>query len=90
LIFLDGADFIEITSINNPLVNFTSNSSSHRQCFNVDIIDDAVLEDTERFSLHLTLDETSVGMQRLNIIIDPDISLVEIIDADGISPTTTE
>ena len=82
--FLDEADFVEITFSNNPLVNFTSSSSSLRQCFNVNIIDDAVLEDTERFSLHLTLNDTSG--QRLNIIINPDVSSVEIVDTDGISP----
>ena len=80
--FLDEADFVEITFSNNPLVNFTSNPSSFRQCFDVNITDDEVLEDTERFSLRLTLNDTSG--QRLNIIIDPDMSSVEIVDTDGI------
>ena len=80
----DEADFVEITASNNPLVNFTSDPSTHRQCFNVSIIDDGVLEDTESFSLNLTLKETST-IQRLNIIIDPDFSLVEIADTDGMT-----
>ena len=63
-------------------MNFTSNPSSFRQCFDVNITDDEVLEDTERFSLRLTLNDTSG--QRLNIIIDPDVSSVEIVDTDGI------
>ena len=66
-------------------MNFTSSSSSFRQCFDVNITDDEILEDTETFSLHLTLNDTSG--QRLNIIINPDVSSVEIVDTDGTSPT---
>ena len=74
-------DFLAINASNNPLVPFTSDLSTHRQCFNVTIIDDDVLEETERFSFNLTLVDT-IG-QRLNITVDPDFSLVEIIDQDG-------
>ena len=57
---------------------FTSDPSTHRQCFEVNIIDDEALEDTERFSLDL-------GLARGNIpvIVSPDISEVEILDDDG-------
>ena len=79
---LDEADFVEITSSNNPLVAFTSDPSTHRQCFNVTITDDEVLEDTQRFSLKLTLNDRS---ERLNVLINPDISLVEITDSDGMT-----
>ena len=65
-------------------MNFTSDPSTHRQCFNVSIIDDGVLEDTEGFSLNLTLNETFT-IQRLNILINPDFSLVEIADEDGMT-----
>ena len=58
---------------------FTSDPSTHRQCFNVTITDDLVLEDTERFSLTLTLAEGNVP-----VVVDPDISEVEIIDDDGL------
>ena len=60
---------------------FTSDPSTHRQCFNVTIIDDEALEDTERFNLSLTLRNTFP--RGLNIIIDPDFSVVEIADEDG-------
>ena len=60
---------------------FTSDPSTHRQCFNVTIISDGALEDTERFSLKLTLSESST--RRLNVLINPNSSLVEIIDTDG-------
>ena len=76
--FTDFADFVEITSSNNPLVAFTSDPSTHRQCFNVTIINDGVLEDTERFSLNLSLSEEP----SFPVIIMPDSSEVEINDQD--------
>ena len=59
---------------------FTSDPSTHRQCFNVTITDDLVLEDTERFSLTLTLADGS----NVPVVVDPDVSEVEIIDNDGL------
>ena len=76
----DADDYIEITSSNNPLVPFTSDPSTHRQCFNVTIIDDGALEDTERFSLSLSLD----GEFTVPVFVSPDVSEVEIIDNDGL------
>ena len=58
---------------------FTSDPSTHRQCFNVTIIDDEALEDTERFSLNLTLAEGS----NVPVVVNPDISEVEIVDEDS-------
>ena len=57
---------------------FTSDPSTHRQCFNVTIIDDDVLEDTERFTLRLSLVEGS----SVPVIVLPDVSAVEIEDED--------
>ena len=57
---------------------FTSDPTTHRQCFEVDITDDAVLEDTERFSLNLSLAEEST----FPVLIVPDSSEVEIEDQD--------
>ena len=80
LTFIDGtADYLEFTPSNNPLVAFTSDPSTHRQCFNVNITDDLILEDTERFSLTLTLADGNVP-----VVVDPDVSEVEIIDDDGV------
>ena len=57
---------------------FTSDPSTHRQCFNVTITDDSVLEDTERFNLNLSLASGTVPVE-----IIPDSSEVEILDEDG-------
>ena len=60
-------------------MSFTSDPSTHRQCFNVTIVDDEALEDTENFFLNLTL----AGNSTVPIIINPDMSEVEITDNDG-------
>ena len=57
---------------------FTSDPSTHRQCFNVTIIDDQVLEDTEGFSLSVTL----AGDSSVPVVVRPDVSEVEIVDQD--------
>ena len=55
---------------------FTSDPSTHRQCFNVNITDDRALEDTERFSLSLSLADGST----VPVMVTPDSSEVEIQD----------
>ena len=58
---------------------FTSDPSTHRQCFDVNITDDLILEDTERFNLRLSLaDGATVPVEVI-----PDSSEVEIQDEDG-------
>lgn len=69
---------MEFNSFNNPLVPFTADTSTHRQCFNVIIIDDNILEDTEGFSLNLSL----AGSSTVPVVIFPDMSEVEIEDQD--------
>ena len=76
---LDSSDYVEISSSNNPLVPFTSDPTTHRQCFNVTITDDLVLEDTEFFSLSLSL----AGGSTIPVTISPSVSTVEITDNDG-------
>ena len=75
----DAMDYIEITSFNNPLKIFTSDPSTHRQCFNVTITDDEAIESNEDFFLNLTL----VGDPTVPVLVNPDTSVVEIIDIDG-------
>ena len=58
---------------------FTSDPSTHRQCFNVTINDDETLESTENFNVSLTLAEGST----VAVVVSPDISVVEINDNDG-------
>ena len=78
MIFADPRDYDEFTSSNNPLVAFTSDPSTHRQCFDVSITDDGALEDTEVFSLQLSL----AGGSNVPVTVNPDESIVEIIDND--------
>ena len=73
----DANDYAEFIASNNPLVAFTSDPSTHRQCFNVTITNDLVLEDTERFNLTLTL-----AAANIDVVVSRDISEVEIIDDD--------
>ena len=74
------ADYIEFTASNNPLVPFTSDPSTHRQCFNVTITDDEALEETERFSLLLDLS----GEPSVPVVVAPNISVVDVLDDDGL------
>ena len=78
LLVSDPSDYDEFTSSNNPLVSFTSDPSTHRQCFDVSITDDGALEDTEVFSLQLSL----AGGSNVPVTVNPDESIVEIIDND--------
>ena len=71
-------DYVEILMSNNLLRPFTEDPTTHRQCFNVTITDDGVLEATETFSLNLTLVEGST----VPVVVDPDMSVVEITDED--------
>ena len=71
-------DYVTINASNNLLVPFTSDLSTHRQCFNVTIVDDDILEDKERFSLSLSLVEGS----SVPVTVLPDVSQVEIEDQD--------
>jgi hypothetical protein len=75
----DSSDYDEFSTSNNPLVAFTSDPSTHRQCFNVNITDDEVLEDSERFSLTLTLADGS----NVPVVVNPEVSEVDIVDDDG-------
>ena len=58
---------------------FTSDRSTHRQCFDVTISKDGLLEDTERFNLSLSL----IGDPSVLVTVVPDVSVVEIVDQDG-------
>ena len=57
---------------------FTSDPSTHRQCFNVNITDDSAVESSETFNLSLSL----VDGSNVPVLVDPDTSEVEIIDND--------
>ena len=74
----DRTDYDEFTSSNNPLVTFTSDPSTHRQCFEVNITNDRAVESTEGFNLSLAL----VDGSNIPVSVNPDTSEVEITDND--------
>ena len=74
----DRTDYDEFTSSNNPLVAFTSDPSTHRQCFEVNITNDRAVESTEGFNLSLAL----VDGSNIPVSVNPDTSEVEITDND--------
>ena len=59
-------------------MQFTENPSTHRQCFDVNINNDQFLEDTEQFSVVLSLVEGS----NVPVDVQPPVSEVEIRDDD--------
>ena len=54
------------------------NNVTRLQCFNVTIYDDTLVEDTEIFSVGVTLADDT-----LPVMISPKVSTVEIVDNDG-------
>ena len=58
-------------------------SQQPRQCLNVSIINDAIIEQNEEFSTRLTLIPTSVTtINASRIIVDPSETTVQITDND--------
>ena len=71
----------DYASVSMTLSIFTSQCP--RQCFNVSIIKDAIIERTEDFTTRLTLIPTSVTIITANrIIVDPPETTVQITDND--------
>ena len=70
------SDLQDFLPINQTLEGF--GNSVRRQCFNVNITDDAVCEDAETFTV--TLEKAFNGSQ---VEIQPGIVTVTIIDCDG-------
>ena len=68
-------------SVSMTLNTFTSQQP--RQCFNVSITNDTIVELTEAFTARLTLIPTSVTTITANrIIVDPPEATVQITDSD--------
>lgn len=72
-------DFKEINYSKSPLDRFTSDSSTHKQCFNVTIINDEIPEDIEHFTLSLIL---AGADPTYAVVVTPNVSVVEIYDND--------
>lgn len=56
----------------------SDNNVARRHCVSIAIMDDQLFEDTETFSLELTLNDSSVG-----VLISPNFTIVHIFDNDG-------
>ena len=71
----------DYASVSMTLSTFTSQHP--RQCFNVSIINDAIIERTEDFTTRLTLIPTSVTTINASwIVVDPPETTVQITDND--------
>ena len=71
----------EYASVSMTLSIFTSQRPRH--CFNVSIINDAIIERTENFTTRLTLIPDSVTtITASRIIVDPPETTVQITDND--------
>ena len=75
-------DYVEITGGEGLLRPFETDDSTHVQCFNVTIRDDTEFESTESFSIHLSLN----GSIYQSVVVEPSVSVVEIVDNDGELP----
>ncbi len=72
-------DYVQITADNNLLLPFETENSTHLQCFNVTIMEDTEFERNEMFSLTLSLE----GSPLQTVVVEPFVSVVEIVDNDG-------
>ena len=71
----------DYTSVSMTLGTFTSQRP--RQCFNISITNDAIIEQTEVFTTRLTLIPDSVTtINASRIIVDPPETTVQITDND--------
>ena len=71
------SDFVEITSANNPLKEFSINR--RRQCFSVTITNDRTAEDSETFTVIL---EKPSHESVPNVRINPGVVTITISDDD--------
>ena len=78
-IHLGPLDYVQITADDNLLVPFETDNSTHLQCFNVTIMEDTEFERNEDFSLTLSLE----GSPLQTVVVEPFVSVVEIVDNDG-------
>ena len=76
-------DYQEIIALNlDEFLNF--NDANRQRSFDVTIIDDSLLEvDVEDFTLELRFDPFALEPPA-NVVLNPNVSTVEIIDDEGI------
>ena len=70
-------DYDPITPFNSPLVE-PFNNGTRSQCFNITIINDNLFEQTENFTLMVTLFDVTQP-----VMISPNEAIIEIEDNDG-------
>ena len=78
-----GSDYQELIALNLD-VFLTFDETFRQHPFDVTIIDDSLFEpDVEDFTLELRFDPTALDPPPSNVILNPNVSTVEIIDDDG-------
>ena len=70
-------DYTAVNFLNEPFRNRPFNTDNRRQCFNVDITDNNVPENTERFTVTISNSVLSTA-----VIVDPDVVTITILDRD--------
>ncbi len=75
-------DYTAIRSSDRDVVR-TLSGSQRRACFDVFITEDGLAEDTETFSLSLSLDDSVDQAVRDQVVIEPSEVFVDILNVDG-------
>ena len=75
-------DYTAIRSSNRDVLR-TLSGSQRRACFDVSITEDLLVEDTETFSLSLSLDDFVDQAVRDKVVIDPSEVYVDILNENG-------
>ncbi len=74
-------DYTAITADQFPLTQFAAQTLSRRECFDVAITDDGVLENEEEFYIDLSLDSLFGSQDKTRITLN--FTTIRIIDDDG-------
>ena len=75
----------DYTSVDMGLTFPMSSMNTDFQCLNITILDDALLEEAETFTVTLTLLTTGLG-----VMVDNDTTTVTITDNEGTGPTVDQ
>ena len=75
-----GSDYQEISAAALEIF-LTFDDANRRQSFDVIILDDSSIEDTESFSLELRFDPFDI-LPPSNVVLSPNVSVVTILDDD--------
>ena len=77
---LDEMDYVRIAE-SDGLVFLTFDDENRRQCFFLEITDDGLVEDTESLTIDLVF--SSFLSSPSGVLLDPNVTTVQILDNDG-------